>query len=119
MSSSAPVVRHRIFRGCSRGGILRTDPKALIAEYARSPRNSFPESLRALSSQRLNALVGSPQALHLPPDFGILAYQNREIRPVDQPGRDVSGVEVTHRDPSSSDSSACASSISRFTTSRR
>ena len=52
----------------------------------------------------------------------ILPRQNPKIRSVNRPSRDVGGVEImqrVHRVPSSSDSSAWASSTSRLRTSSR
>src|SRR5258708_4325748 len=107
----------RILQECARGGISATKPKTSTAEYAEiaeNLRNGF--SLRA---RRLNAFARTFQTLHLAPDSGIFAYQNHQIRPVNHPGRDVGSIEITHRGPSKTDLSDCASSTSRCTTSKR
>src|SRR5229473_3697403 len=94
MNSFAPAMIHSMSQGCSLAGTLPTD-----AEYA--------------------AEYLLPKTLYLSPDLGVFAHKNGEICPVNHPGRNVGGVEIIHRDPSSSDSSACASSTSRSKTSRR
>src|SRR5581483_855935 len=113
-----------VWPSCRRAGQGRSShvPAAVVGGQRWTLHSATIASRRLPISLGIEHLPLSPerfllQTLHLPPDSRVLAHQDREVRSVDRPGGNVGRVKVAdgiHCEPSSRDSSDCASSTSRL-----